>query len=216
MESDPSKYIQLGRAKGRCDRLRLDEGIVCTQDAGGGPIHYGESAGVNITRGPNSKRSCERDDAIKAIVIGPAMDLATLDVVESVLLPDSAKGLSDTLQILLRSFVSGLGYATHGWPIALAMAIMALYSIVAAVFLIQSFVTGISSNAWDSPAEIAALALHSRAPQLGHITAGLSRVFVFREPVSIKENGGEALELVFINREKHNRVLKQVEKNKLY
>jgi hypothetical protein len=57
--------------------------------------------------------------------------------------------------------------------------------------------------------------LQSKPPQIPHITAGISTVSIFREPVSVVENEDEGLELVFVDYER-DRVYRPVEKNKLY
>lgn len=98
--------------------------------------------------------------------------------------------------------VAGIGYTFRNWPSGIAIGILLLYCLVVIGTVTYSFITGVSSSAWDSAAEITALALGSAPPgDLGHISAGLETLDVFRRPVAIMTKH-DHLELVFGDGEK--------------
>jgi hypothetical protein len=106
---------------------------------------------------------------------------------------------SDTnVTIHVEGTITGTGYSFNTWPAILAAAALLLHVFIAFIFMIWSLVTGISSNSWDSAAEVTALALKYTAPaSLGHLSAGLETLRIFQQPVRILDDGRNELQLVF-------------------
>lgn len=114
----------------------------------------------------------------------------------------SAPGDKPTDQTIIHLYVAGVGYTFRNWPSGIAIAILLLYCLMVLGAMMYTFITGVSSSAWDSAAGITALALGSTPPHdLGHISAGLETLDVFRRPVAIMAKN-DHLELVFGDGEK--------------
>ena len=129
----------------------------------------------------------------------------------------AAGDVSSLLKLRFNVFVSGMGYSTDTWPVRLAISVLMVYCVFVLAFSCNSLYTGLSSHAWDSAAEVVALALRSEAPpELGRITAGLKTLNIFKRRVAIVENGDEELEFVFVDVAGEEKVLKPLQKNKLY
>lgn len=91
-------------------------------------------------------------------------------------------------------------YAPHGASIKLAIANMFLYCILVLGHIIYSAVTGISSTAWDSAAELVALAMNSSQTQvLQNTCAGIIGRRALMSPVRVLVQEPGHLELVFGN-----------------
>lgn len=105
-------------------------------------------------------------------------------------------------QTIIRLYVAGVGYTFRNWPSGIAIGILLFYCLLVVGTMAYSLIAGVSSSAWDSAAEITALALNSTPPHdLGHISAGLETLDVFRRPVAIMAKN-DHLELVFSHSEK--------------
>lgn len=83
-------------------------------------------------------------------------------------------------------------------PTILSASVLALYYLVTIIFIISTLCTRVNSNAWDSPAELIALAQHLNPPRNHeHTGAGINSTAIFQEKVAIVENRAEQLEFVF-------------------
>lgn len=99
----------------------------------------------------------------------------------------------------------GLAFNTHSIPVKIALAILLLYSLAALLHLISSNISRLNSSAWDSIAELIALAVNSPPTEhLRNTCAGISKIHVFRLPVRIVAsneigdgNAAAHLQLVF-------------------
>ncbi|KAL9038407.1 MAG: hypothetical protein Q9180_003156 [Flavoplaca navasiana] len=101
------------------------------------------------------------------------------------------------------SSLEGYAYNTLTTPPRIAIAIMMIYCILVVGHTCYSGITGISSNCWDTIAEVTALAINSTPTvALRNTCAGISELHIFKLPVRIlvsrdEEGEGEHLELVF-------------------
>ena len=99
---------------------------------------------------------------------------------------------------------SGWAYISNGVPVKLAVAVMIAYCILALGHIFYLGFTGLSSDAWDSAAEVVALAMNSSPTQhLENTCSGIYGIKVFQTTVRIvatkRESSGteDHLELVF-------------------
>ncbi|KAF2111330.1 hypothetical protein BDV96DRAFT_649895 [Lophiotrema nucula] len=122
----------------------------------------------------------------------------------------------DSIHTVIRE--AGFGYDITGTPVILALTVLGLYCVFVLGHLIDVLLRGRTSNALDSPAELVTLALQSRYPEhLGHTSVGIETMATLREPVGIRVNEEERLELVFKNDAgQEGRELRKVEPNKAY
>ncbi|KAI4283816.1 MAG: hypothetical protein L6R38_001898 [Xanthoria sp. 2 TBL-2021] len=103
----------------------------------------------------------------------------------------------------VESNLEGYAYNTLTAPPKIAIAIMMVYCLLVLGHTIYSGITGISSNCWDTIAEVTALAINSTpTAALRNTCAGISELHIFKLPVRIlvsrdEEGEGEHLELVF-------------------
>ena len=101
------------------------------------------------------------------------------------------------------SSLEGYAYNTLTTPPKIAIAIMMVYCVLVLGHTIYSGITGVSSNCWDTIAEVTALAINSTpTAALRNTCAGISELHIFKLPVRIlvsrdEEGEGEHLELVF-------------------
>ncbi|KAI0870475.1 hypothetical protein GGS24DRAFT_504748 [Hypoxylon argillaceum] len=111
----------------------------------------------------------------------------------------------------------GVGYAIHVAPEILSAVVLCLYCALALGYTGWSIWTGLSSNSWDSVAELVALALNSRRPEhMEHTSAGIETLDIFREPIQILENNQESIELAFKNNKRSEALYKRITRNKAY
>jgi hypothetical protein len=128
--------------------------------------------------------------------------------------PNSTLSTGTAVQADIRMRLGGMGYTARSWPSGIAIGILMLYCLVILGSVVWSLLFGISASAWDSAAEITALALHSEPPSnLGHISAGLDTLDVFRRPVGVMARSGE-LEFVFETGGQHG--FDDVKENEIY
>ncbi|KAI4098045.1 MAG: hypothetical protein LQ339_006613 [Xanthoria mediterranea] len=103
----------------------------------------------------------------------------------------------------VESSLEGYAYNTLTSPPKIAIAIMMVYCVLVLGHTIYSGITGVSSNCWDTIAEVTALAINSTpTAALRNTCAGISELHIFKLPVRIlvsrdDEGEGEHLELVF-------------------
>lgn len=115
-------------------------------------------------------------------------------------------------------FSTGYGYGSISTTVILSLVILSLYCLTTLIYLSILIVTRKVSTAWASPLEFALLALRSRNGDfLGHTSAGVESVSTFRQPVGIRVNDSDGLELVFANDQNVNHMtFRKVEPNKEY
>lgn len=78
------------------------------------------------------------------------------------------------------------------------MAVLLVYCITTISYIVYILVTGPTSTAWTSEAELVALALHSRkSDHLGHTGVGIDSIKTYEEGACIRVNRDDELELVF-------------------
>jgi hypothetical protein len=112
----------------------------------------------------------------------------------------------------------GFGYGGRSTSVYLAMTVILTYSIITISYMVYTVTTGTSSTAWNHGIELVTLALQSRKPDhLGHASVGIDSINTFSEPVGIRVNTQNELELVFAHgRDFGTRDLRKVEHNKEY
>ncbi|KAF2265354.1 hypothetical protein CC78DRAFT_600093 [Lojkania enalia] len=114
------------------------------------------------------------------------------------------------------SFLAGYGYSMSSVWDKLSIAVLGIYSISVIAYILFLIITSTTSTAWDSAIELLMLALRSRQPwHLSHVSVGVETMQTFREPVGIRVNQDEDLELVFENDSSAVK-LRHVEPNKAY
>lgn len=113
-------------------------------------------------------------------------------------------------------YFDGLAYSPSGLPMVVSLLILLIYCFYVAIYTTIMFIKPLSSSAWDSIAELTALAILS-APtdKLHNTSAGVEMMNTFREPVNIRAVGSDHLEIVFHNDEQ-KRAADMVQKNKEY
>ncbi|KAK4506447.1 hypothetical protein PRZ48_000179 [Zasmidium cellare] len=83
-------------------------------------------------------------------------------------------------------FKQGYGWGPESLAIRISLAILLLYCLIAIGHTIYSIYTGLSSTAWDSISEVAALALNSPTPtEMLNTRAGIKTAAVFEHRVRI-------------------------------
>ena len=126
----------------------------------------------------------------------------------------------DCLAFKVEHQVLGYGYNTQSTTTQLAIAVMLLYSILALAHIIHLGVFGISSTAWDSTAEMIALAMNSSPTRhLQNTCAGIIGIRTYQTLVRVlatSTDGSKAdhLELVFGDVEQQN--MRRLEVNQEY
>ncbi|KAJ4301078.1 hypothetical protein N0V90_003168 [Kalmusia sp. IMI 367209] len=115
-------------------------------------------------------------------------------------------------------YESGYGYNRDGIAILLSILTLCFYCVTVLAYWISICCRPITCHAWSSPADLVFLALQSRYPEhLGHTSVRIERTDTFREPVGVRANEVEKLELVFENDPQTPlRKLDKVEANKRY
>ena len=100
--------------------------------------------------------------------------------------------------------VSGYAWYTSSISDYLALAVVALYMLIAIVYTIHVlFITGVTSSSWDTVTELLALALQSPVPEsLNGSGAGIEKLATYRRLVRLKaseqEGDGQEQKLVLI------------------
>jgi hypothetical protein len=99
----------------------------------------------------------------------------------------------------------GYAWSLDGTGIKIAVPILIIYCLYTTVYVLYTFITGRSSQAWDTISGLVALAMNSRPTEvLENTSAGISQTDTFRNLVSVREvvDRNERLELVF-QRDEH-------------
>ncbi|KAK3203058.1 hypothetical protein GRF29_112g70178 [Pseudopithomyces chartarum] len=90
------------------------------------------------------------------------------------------------------------GYETASATVVLSLMVLGIYSLLSLVYMLFILVTGRTSTAWSSAAELCTLALQSRKPDhLGHVGVGIETMATFKEGVFIRINKNNEPELLF-------------------
>ena len=111
-------------------------------------------------------------------------------------LPDPSHLSKFTVQVDIK----GYAYNKRGATMVLSCVMLIIYCSLASVHIVLVFKKRIVINAWDSVAEVTALAMQSRPTDaLKNTTAGISSMAVFKNFVKVVEahEGGHHLELDF-------------------
>lgn len=99
----------------------------------------------------------------------------------------------------VQTYRSEYGYDSKGVPVRIALTIFCLFVLLELCYIGYSIITGRSATSWDSVADLILLALNSRRPpaELGPTSVGIDALATFREPVNIRVNDQDHLELIF-------------------
>lgn len=117
--------------------------------------------------------------------------------------------------------MEGWAYTIDGTFTKLAIVVMFAFCVLAFGHTIYLAASGVSSTAWNSPAEIVALAMNSSPTEYLHNTcAGIIGINAFKTPVQILARGDdeetEHLELVFGDKKTVDAGSSKLTKNKEY
>lgn len=108
----------------------------------------------------------------------------------------------DWVTLRVDSTLKGYAYNTLTTPPRIAIALLTAYCLLVVGHTLYSAISGISSNSWDTIAEVVALAINSTpTAALRNTCAGISELYIFKLPVRVlvskdEEGEGEHLELV--------------------
>ncbi|RYN70878.1 hypothetical protein AA0117_g10086 [Alternaria alternata] len=92
----------------------------------------------------------------------------------------------------------GYGYETSSVSARLSLTVIMAYCIFAVKYIMYMLSSGHTSTAWSSATEIIVLAMQSkRSEHLRHVSAGVNCLATYQEPVGIRVNHRDHLELVF-------------------
>ena len=101
-------------------------------------------------------------------------------------------------QIRWAVYSNGYGYNTSPITVKLSLAVVILYLALVGTYLIWTVGTGYAATSWDSVAELVALALNSQRPNaLENTSVDIDTLETFRQPVNIRVNQEDSLEVVF-------------------
>jgi len=104
----------------------------------------------------------------------------------------------DLTKVEFRSFTRGYGYDLSETAVKLSLSVIVFYIAVVLGYLLYTIVTGIVASSWDSVAELVILAINSQRPAglLKNTSVGVDTLNTYRQPVSIRINHHDSLELV--------------------
>lgn len=98
----------------------------------------------------------------------------------------------------MENSIYGWQYSTQETTTKLAIAVMVTYCVLALAHLLYSAISGVSSTAWDSTAELVALAMNSSPTEALHNTcAGIIGKRAYQTNVRVMKTSEKHLELVF-------------------
>ncbi|KAI4117329.1 MAG: hypothetical protein LQ345_002418 [Seirophora villosa] len=131
-------------------------------------------------------------------------------------------GSQDWVTFRVESTLDGYAYNVMTPPPRIAIAILTGYLLLVVGHTLYSGITGISSNCWDTIAEVTALAVNSTpTAALRNTCAGISEFHIFKLPVRIlvskdEEGEGEHLELVFGQTDEEKVEERTIQANRTY
>ncbi|KFY43363.1 hypothetical protein V494_02012 [Pseudogymnoascus sp. VKM F-4513 (FW-928)] len=92
------------------------------------------------------------------------------------------------------------GYRLDSITVILSLTVLVVYSMIATIHLVYTFITGETSTSWDTVSELFMLALNTRIPShIQNTSAGVATLSTLKELVTIKANESGSLEVVFEN-----------------
>ena len=92
------------------------------------------------------------------------------------------------------------GYDLSQTAVKLSLTVFIVCCAIVISYLVYSFTTGHTSSSWDSIGELFMLALNSRRPEhMSNTSAGVKTLATYREPIFVRVNEDESLEVVFAN-----------------
>lgn len=108
----------------------------------------------------------------------------------------------DSSIIPLKVTSYGYGYDLAPMSVRLSLAVIGAYCVITILYMSYILMTGFTSTAWDSAAELVLLALQSKRPgHLGHTFVGISSMKTLQEGIGIRANDENELELVLAKNE---------------
>ncbi|KAJ9615924.1 hypothetical protein H2200_002001 [Cladophialophora chaetospira] len=120
------------------------------------------------------------------------------------------------IHIEMRTFFNGYGYNSSPAAVRLSLIVMIIYITTTIAWLAYTMITGKVATSWDTVAELVTLALNSKtSPVLKNTSVGIDTVEVFRQPVNIRVNQEDSLEIVF-DAARQGGKYTEVEPNKKY
>ncbi|KAL8769681.1 MAG: hypothetical protein Q9194_005387 [Teloschistes cf. exilis] len=97
-----------------------------------------------------------------------------------------AAGSKDWVKLRVDSSVEGYAFSTEGFAPKLTAAVLLIYCALVMAHICYAAVSGVSSQSWNSIAELVVLAVNSSSTmQLRNTCAGISQMCVFRSPIRI-------------------------------
>jgi len=97
--------------------------------------------------------------------------------------------------------INGWAYYWQGdITVILSCVVLFIYCLIALSHIIFALITGLSSQSWDTIAEITALAMQSQPTEvLRNTSAGIETISIFKNFVKVGKTGrrGQQLELIF-------------------
>ena len=98
----------------------------------------------------------------------------------------------------IKNYIFGWSYTADGTTTKLSLVVMFTYCILVLAHIIYSAISGVSSTAWDSVAELVALAMNSSPTEiLENTCAGIVGRKVYQAHVRVLKTSEKHLELVF-------------------
>ena len=101
-------------------------------------------------------------------------------------------------QIETQTLEHGYGYDTSTVTVRLSIVVVTAYILAIVAYLLYTLITGTTATSWDTVAELVTLALHSKRPEsLRGTSVGIDTLQTFRQPLNIRVNREDELEIVF-------------------
>lgn len=121
-------------------------------------------------------------------------------------------------EMVIKAASHRYGFGTSSTSARSALAVITLYCFVTVVYLSHILMSGHTSTAWNSATEFVVLASQSeRTRRLRHTSVGINSIDTYREPVGIRVNRKDELELVLANdRDGNVRRLRRVAPKQAY
>lgn len=104
------------------------------------------------------------------------------------------------LQLTVSRMINTYGYNLDTTAVKLSVVVLLLYCVITVCHLVYSITSGRTSHSWDTMVELFMLALNTRPPQhLKNTSGGVSTFSTYREPVNIRANEDDSLEVIVAN-----------------
>ncbi|MCJ1428719.1 hypothetical protein MMC29_006630 [Sticta canariensis] len=129
----------------------------------------------------------------------------------------ASKSCENCLVFEIENSMYGWQYAARETTTKLAIAVMLTYSFLVLAHILYSTISGVSSTAWDSTAEMVALAMNSSPTEALHNTcAGIVGKKAYQTHVRVMKTSEKHLELVFGEVKDPNADITKLVKNEKY